>query len=179
MRGGWPDFDERRISLLFGRREVLFQLGVIRQRISQYKLAQSWLPSGPKNGESFTCRKRTQRGRLFLMSPNASFMRMQKSETGRLVLTAIVSAGAMIAFQVAGKATRDALFLSNFPVTALPAMAAASAAVSIAAIMSSARLLSLKSPRSAASTVADNVQLRLMMNTVLSSMRSSSPICLR
>jgi hypothetical protein len=46
---------------------------------------------------------------------------MQKSETGRLVLTAIVSAGAMIAFQVAGKATRDALFLSNFPVTALPA----------------------------------------------------------
>jgi ATP:ADP antiporter, AAA family len=71
---------------------------------------------------------------------------MQKSENDRLVLTAIVSAGAMIAFQVAGKATRDALFLSNFPVTALPGMSAASAALSIAAVLAASRLLSLKSP---------------------------------
>ena len=37
----------------------------------------------------------------------------------------------MIAFQVGGKATRDALFLSNFPVTALPGMLIASAAFAI------------------------------------------------
>jgi len=72
---------------------------------------------------------------------------MQKSETDRLVVTAIVAAGAMIAFQVAGKATRDALFLSNFPVTALPGMTAASAAVSIAAVLATSRLLSWKTPR--------------------------------
>src|SRR5262249_11930375 len=98
------------------------------------------------NGGSFTCPKRTRPGRPSTL-PNASFTSMQKSETDRLVLTAIVSAGAMIAFQVAGKATRDALFLSNFPVTALPAMSAASAAVSIAAVLAAARLFSLKSPR--------------------------------
>ena len=39
----------------------------------------------------------------------------------------------MIAFQVGGKATRDALFLSNFPVTALPGMLVAAAAISIIA----------------------------------------------
>ena len=36
---------------------------------------------------------------------------MRKSEAEHLVLPAIVSAGAMIAFQVGGKATRDAVFL--------------------------------------------------------------------
>jgi AAA family ATP:ADP antiporter len=71
---------------------------------------------------------------------------MQKSETDHLVLAAIVSSGAMIAFQVGGKATRDALFLSNFPVTTLPVMLAASAAVSIVAVLAASRLISTKGP---------------------------------
>ena len=59
-------------------------------------------------------------------------MRTQ-TETDYLASAAVISAGAMIAFQVGGKATRDALFLSNFPVTALPGVLIASAALAILA----------------------------------------------
>jgi ATP:ADP antiporter, AAA family len=69
-----------------------------------------------------------------------------KSETDRTVLAAIVSAGAMIAFQVGGKATRDAVFLSNFPVTALPIMLLASALVSLIAVLAASRLITRKGP---------------------------------
>ena len=71
---------------------------------------------------------------------------MQKSETDRLVVAAMVSAGGMIAFQVGGKATRDALFLTNFPVTALPSVLVASAAVSILSVFAASRLMSAKGP---------------------------------
>jgi len=43
------------------------------------------------------------------------------------LLAAMAGAGAMIAFQVAGRATRDALFLASHPVTQLPAMLVATA----------------------------------------------------
>src|SRR5215510_11805274 len=69
-----------------------------------------------------------------------------KSETDRTVLAAIVSAAAMIAFQVGGKATRDAVFLSNFPVTALPMMLLASAGVSLIAVFAASRLIARKGP---------------------------------
>jgi len=69
-----------------------------------------------------------------------------KSETDRTVLAAIVSAGAMIAFQVGGKATRDAVFLSNFPLTALPIMLLASAVVSLIAVLAASRLIARKGP---------------------------------
>src|SRR6266571_8821312 len=69
-----------------------------------------------------------------------------KSETDRTVLAAIVSAGAMIAFQVGGKATRDAVFLSNFLLTALPIMLLASAAVSLIAVLAASRLIARKCP---------------------------------
>src|SRR5215510_5496448 len=69
-----------------------------------------------------------------------------KSETDRTVLAAIVSAGAMIAFQVGGKATRDAVFLSNFPVTDLPIMLLASAVVSLVAVLAASRLITRKGP---------------------------------
>jgi AAA family ATP:ADP antiporter len=69
-----------------------------------------------------------------------------KSETDRTVLAAIVSAGAMIAFQVGGKATRDAVFLSNFPVTTLPIMLLASAVVSLIAVFAASRLITRKGP---------------------------------
>lgn len=48
---------------------------------------------------------------------------------------AMTAAAAAIAFQVAGKATRDALFLANFPVTALPGMMMLSAALAVPAIL--------------------------------------------
>ena len=50
------------------------------------------------------------------------------------VVTATIAAAVMIAQQVGGKATRDALFLSNFEVTSLPVMVMVSAAVSFALI---------------------------------------------
>src|SRR4030095_4752765 len=73
---------------------------------------------------------------------------MQRSEADSLVLAATVSAGAMIAFQVGGKATRDALFLSSFSVSALPTMLLASAATSIIAVFVASHLMSKKGPRS-------------------------------
>ena len=76
----------------------------------------------------------------------AALKAMPKSETEHLVIPAIVSAGAMIAFQVGGKATRDAVFLSIFPVTALPGMLLASSVVSIVAVLVASRLISTKGP---------------------------------
>ena len=46
-----------------------------------------------------------------------------------------VASAAMIAQQVAGKATRDALYLTSFDVTTLPAMMALSAVLSILAVL--------------------------------------------
>jgi AAA family ATP:ADP antiporter len=71
---------------------------------------------------------------------------MPRSETEHFGFLAIVSAGTMIAFQVGGKATRDALFLSNFPVTALPSMLVVSSIVSIVAVLAVSRLISTKGP---------------------------------
>jgi hypothetical protein len=59
---------------------------------------------------------------------------------------AAVASGAMIAQQVAGKATRDALFLSSFRVQDLPAMIAASALVSLFAALWLSRLMVRLSP---------------------------------
>jgi AAA family ATP:ADP antiporter len=66
--------------------------------------------------------------------------------TDSLALVAVVSAATMIAFQVGGKAARDALFLSNFPVTALPGMLVAAAAFSILAVLATSRVMSARGP---------------------------------
>ncbi len=71
---------------------------------------------------------------------------MPKSETEHSAFFAIVSAGAMVAFQVGGKATRDAVFLSIFPVTALPSVLVASSIVSIVVVLAASRLISSKGP---------------------------------
>ena len=60
------------------------------------------------------------------------------------MLTAVV----MIAHQVGGKATRDALFLSNFDVTALPYMLIGSALFSLALVVLFSRLLTRLGPAS-------------------------------
>ncbi len=62
------------------------------------------------------------------------------------LIFALVAATTMIAQQVAGKATRDALFLSNFDVTNLPKVVIAAAIASIAGVLVISRLLSIISP---------------------------------
>ncbi len=47
------------------------------------------------------------------------------------VMAGTVASAAMIAFQIAGKATRDALFLSTYEIMALPAMVMAASALSL------------------------------------------------
>lgn len=62
------------------------------------------------------------------------------------VRPAILAAALLVAQQVAGKATRDALFLSNFDVASLPAMMAGAAVVSLLAALVFARGLAVLSP---------------------------------
>jgi hypothetical protein len=64
----------------------------------------------------------------------------------RALLFALFAATTMIAQQVAGKATRDALFLSNFDVTDLPKMVIAAAFTSMAGVLVMSHLLSRLSP---------------------------------
>jgi hypothetical protein len=54
---------------------------------------------------------------------------------------AVATALAMIAYQVAAKATRDALFLSSFSASALPAMTIASAVFSVLMVFVVSKLL--------------------------------------
>ncbi len=54
-------------------------------------------------------------------------------------IAAVASAGVIVGHQVAGKATRDALFLSSYDVTALPAMVMAASVVSLLAVLASSR----------------------------------------
>ncbi len=62
------------------------------------------------------------------------------------VRLAIVVSGLLIGFQVAGKATRDALFLSQFPVTLLPRMVAAAAVISLLAALATSRAMGRLGP---------------------------------
>src|SRR5215813_6296663 len=71
----------------------------------------------------------------------------EPTERDSSLLAAVISAGAMIAFQTGGKAARDALFLSNFPVTALPVVLVGSAALSIVSVLGASRLISARGPR--------------------------------
>jgi hypothetical protein len=58
-------------------------------------------------------------------------MNASRTPSGSVLLTAMVSSGIVTAQFVAGKATRDALFLAHLDVTSLPAMVVATAAFSI------------------------------------------------
>lgn len=61
-------------------------------------------------------------------------------ETRPAALAGTLASLAMIAYQMAGKATRDAIFLSTHPATSLPAMLIAAAAVSLAIALTAGRL---------------------------------------
>jgi ATP:ADP antiporter, AAA family len=62
-------------------------------------------------------------------------------------LAAVISSGAMIAFQIGGKAARDALFLSNFPVTALPGALVSAALVSVVSVIIASKAMGRRGPR--------------------------------
>lgn len=62
------------------------------------------------------------------------------------VLVASATAVSLIAFQMGAKATRDALFLSHYDVTALPAMVIASAAISLGLAFAAARWMTALGP---------------------------------
>ncbi|MEP7327460.1 MAG: hypothetical protein ABI836_16030 [Gemmatimonadota bacterium] len=66
--------------------------------------------------------------------------------TNRAAVLAAIASAAMIAFQVAGKATRDALFLSSFPVTRLPLMVITSAVISLLVVLWAVRRMSRYGP---------------------------------
>ncbi|MCP3867094.1 MAG: MFS transporter [Gammaproteobacteria bacterium] len=73
-------------------------------------------------------------------------MNTDKLTDSRALIFALIAATTMIAQQVAGKATRDALFLSNFDVTNLPKVVIAAAIASITGVLIMSRLLSRVSP---------------------------------
>ena len=73
-------------------------------------------------------------------------MEFPKAQPGPAVTTAMVCAGAVGAQFIAGKAARDALFLANVGVTALPAMVVATAAFSILLVALSSRGLRRLAP---------------------------------
>lgn len=66
--------------------------------------------------------------------------------TRRLATLAMACSAGMMAYQVGSRATRDALFLSSFPATALPLMVAVASVVSIALAFAGARLLARVGP---------------------------------
>ncbi len=82
-------------------------------------------------------------------SPQASQAneRTPGASSGSGILAATIASAAMIAQQVAGKSTRDALFLAEFPVRALPGMMILAALVSFSAALLAARLLARHGPR--------------------------------
>ena len=73
-------------------------------------------------------------------------MHSTKQSDATALAFALFAATTMIAQQVAGKATRDALFLSNFDVTNLPKIVIAAAIASMAGVLIMSRLLSRFSP---------------------------------
>jgi ATP/ADP translocase len=72
---------------------------------------------------------------------------VSKDEANRAVVLATIASGAMIAQQVAGKATRDALFLATYSVKKLPWMMGIGALVSFVAAVVGAWALAKYGPR--------------------------------
>ena len=66
---------------------------------------------------------------------------------GPLILAAMGSAALVTALQVATRATRDTLYLTNFPVTTLPVMIAGGAVLSIVVALAAARAVAARGPQ--------------------------------
>ncbi len=67
-------------------------------------------------------------------------------DTRAAVITATLTSTAMIGYQMAAKATRDALFLSSFDISALPAMVMTSAALSVLLAFAASRWMTSVGP---------------------------------
>ena len=72
----------------------------------------------------------------------------RQSDSDSAAFAAMLTALVMIAYQVGGKATRDALFLSNFDVTALPYMFIGSSLFSFGTVLLFSRLMTRLGPAS-------------------------------
>jgi len=68
------------------------------------------------------------------------------SESSAAATAGMVTAAFMIAHQVAAKATRDALFLSNFDITALPSMLIGASLLAIVSVIVTSRILTKMGP---------------------------------
>jgi ATP:ADP antiporter, AAA family len=73
-------------------------------------------------------------------------IRWLESADGRAAAAAAAAGTVMITFQIAGKATRDALFLSTFGVAALPPMVIAAAVLSALVTVALARVMARSGP---------------------------------
>jgi hypothetical protein len=73
-------------------------------------------------------------------------MNASESRSDAILIVAMLSAAAVTAQFVGGKAIRDALFLANLDVTSLPLMVIGAAAFSLAVVFLNARLTSRLSP---------------------------------
>ena len=93
------------------------------------------------------------------------------------VLAAATASAAMIAFQVGGKATRDALFLSSFPVTRLPLMVMTSAVISLLVVLWAVRRMSRFGPwRFIPTLFATSVVLLLLEWALLTRTREAAAV---
>src|ERR1700712_4716969 len=73
-------------------------------------------------------------------------MESAQRSASRAITTAMLCSAAVTAQFVAGKATRDALYLANLDVTTLPVMVMVTSAVSIALVVFSSKALARISP---------------------------------
>jgi hypothetical protein len=88
-------------------------------------------------------------------------------EGRRAVVGATLVSALLIAQQTAGRATRDALFLSTFPVASLPAVMMASAAASVLAVGALSWALARRSPFRVLPVVAGLSSVVLLLEWVL------------
>jgi hypothetical protein len=80
-----------------------------------------------------------------LFGPSASILVTDRDAT-TAYYAAVIGAAVMIAFQTAGKATRDALFLSSFDVSMLPRTVMAAAVVSVFTALVASRWMTVRGP---------------------------------
>src|SRR5688572_23155425 len=99
---------------------------------------------GPSGGQS--CAAPSTVLRAPRAPSRAGPMALFKAQSQASIATAMVCAGAVSAQFIAGKATRDALFLANLDVTSLPTMVVATAAFSILLVALSSWILRRVTP---------------------------------
>jgi hypothetical protein len=86
-----------------------------------------------------------------------------RHQPDRVLLLGAAAAGLIVGQQVAGKAVRDALFLSCYPARALPLVMMAAAVVSVAVALGTGRLLAARGPRrTVEALIAVNAALLLL-----------------